>query len=322
MKILFPVFAVLLLAACLLFGSSGIGFPDLATSAGAAILKLRVYRVAAGFVVGAGLSCSGLILQALLRNPLAEPYVLGVSGGAGLGAAVAILTGIAGISAFLLPLTAFLFGLMSLVLVYSLAGAGGRLSIYSLILSGIIVSSVCSSLLMFMVSIAPVEGLHSVIWWMLGNLDISEPSVFHVSALFVLAACAIAVLLARDLNAMSLGREMAHNVGVKTKSVLAAGLLASTIAASACVGVSGLIGFVGLIVPHAVRGVVGPDHRRLIPYALFYGGVFLSVCDALARTMLLPLGPYEVPVGVVTALIGGPFFIMILYKKRRRGWIE
>lgn len=314
--------APLLVAGCVFFGSSGIGLPDVSTAPGLAILKLRLYRVMAGFVVGAGLSCAGVVLQAILRNPLAEPYVLGVSGGAGLGAAVAIIMGLTGLSALMLPAIAFVFGLISLCIVYMLARSGGRISVYSLILSGVIVSSVCSSLLMFLVSIAPVEGLHSVMWWMLGDLDVADIPVFHICALVIVISMAASWFIARELNALCLGMEMAHNVGVRTGLYTAAGLLCATVAASACVGASGLIGFVGLIVPHVVRGITGPDHRKLIPAVILSGGAFLAVCDAAARVVLLPLGPYEVPVGVMTALLGGPFFLLILHHRRRRGWID
>ena len=312
----------LLLAGCLFFGSSGIGLPDTSKEIGMAILRLRIYRVLAGFVVGAGLSCSGAVLQALLRNPLAEPYVLGVSGGAGLGAALAIILGLAGISPLLLPGMAFLLGVISLALVYALARAGGRLSIYSLILSGVIVSSVCSSLLLFLVSMAPVDGLRTVVWWMLGDLEITDAKLFHFSSGLIALALFISVLIAKELNALSLGGEMAHNVGVRTGLMTVIGLLAATVATSAAVGTAGLIGFVGLIVPHVVRGIVGPDHRRLIPATIAAGGTFLAVCDAAAHVLLLPLGPYKLPVGVVTALLGGPFFMVILYRRRRQGWVE
>jgi iron complex transport system permease protein len=308
----------LLLGLCLLLGASGIGLPDLNTAAGKAIFGLRLTRVAAGFVIGASLACAGVVLQALLRNPLAEPYVLGISSGAGLGAAFAILTGLAGSALFGLPILAFVFACATLLLVYALASEGGSPSIYGLILSGVIVSSVCSSLLMFLISVAPIEGLHSVMWWMLGNLQV--PSLILLTVCSTLAAAGwIAVwLLAAELNALTLGAEMAHHLGVRTRIVILVGLGLATLITAASVAMAGLIGFVGLIVPHAARALIGPDHRRLIPAAALGGGVFLAVCDAVARVVL---APREIPVGVITALIGGPFFLVILHQRRKQGWI-
>jgi len=307
-------------AVCMLLGPSELGLPDWNTAAGRAVFFLRLYRVLAGFVIGAALSCAGVVLQALLRNPLAEPYVLGVSSGAGVGAAVAILTGIGASTPFALPGLAFVGGAGTLALVYSLAGGGGgKLSVYSLILSGVIVGAVFSSLLMFMVATAPVEGLHSVIWWMLGNLEVQSRALFAVSAIVMAGGMLAIRLMAPELNALCLGHEMAHHVGVRTRVAIVLGLGLATLVTSTAVGLAGLIGFVGLIVPHAVRHLVGPDHRTLVPTSALAGGMFLALCDAVARTVIAPI---EIPVGVVTAFVGGPFFLAVLRNRRRRGWIE
>jgi iron complex transport system permease protein len=311
--------APLLLGLCLLTGAAGIGLPDMATATGRAVFSLRLNRVLAGFVVGAGLSCAGAVLQALLRNPLAEPYVLGVSSGAGLGAASAILSGLAAGSVFATPLAAFAGGCVTLALVHALAWSGGRISMYGLILSGVVVSSVCASLLMFLVTMAPVEGLHSVLWWMLGSLEVASGPLFAVSALLILPGVLVIWLLTPELNALTLGQELAHHLGVRTRAVISLGLVLATLITAAAVGLAGLIGFVGLIVPHSMRHLLGPDHRRLIPAAALAGGAFLAVCDAVARTVMAPV---EIPVGVVTALIGGPFFLVLLQRRKRRGWVE
>jgi iron complex transport system permease protein len=303
------------LALCVLMGQSGVGLPDWTTERD--ILVLRVTRVLAGLVIGAALSCAGVVLQAILRNPLAEPYVLGVSSGAGLGATVAILTGFGTVSAFALPLCAFGMAVMTLLIVYALASQSSGPSIYGLILSGVIVSSVCSSLLMFLVSVAPIEGMHSVVWWMLGNLEVTSDALLAVTGLLAALGCAGIWLLAPDLNALTLGREMAHHLGTRVKTAVGAGLLLATLITAASVGVGGLIGFVGLIVPHTMRALVGPDHRRLIPAAALGGGAFLALCDAVARTVM----NVEIPVGVVTALIGGPFFLVLLRRRRQHSWV-
>jgi iron complex transport system permease protein len=306
----------LLLALCLLMGPSGIGFPDWTTQR--EILTLRITRVLAGLIIGAALSCSGVVLQAILRNPLAEPYVLGVSSGAGLGATLAILTGLGAVSTFALPLSAFVMAAITLALVYALANQGPVPSLYGLILSGVIVSSVCSSLIMFMVSVASIEGMHSILWWMLGNLEVTSDALLGVTGLLTLLGCLGIWLLAPELNALTLGQDMAHHLGIRVKTAMGAGLLLATLITAASVGVGGLIGFVGLIVPHTMRSLVGPDHRRLIPAAALGGGAFLAVCDAIARTVL----SVEIPVGVVTALIGGPFFLILLRRRRQHGWVE
>lgn len=310
--------APLLLAACLLLGPSGIGLPDMQTVTGRAILMLRLNRTISGFVVGAALSCAGVVLQAVLRNPLAEPYVLGVSSGAGLGAGLAILSGLMTVSTLFLPLCAFAGAAATLLIVYAVAGVGGRSSIYGLILSGVIVSAVCSSLLMFLVATAPVEGMHSVLWWMLGNLQPASRELLVATGVVIASAFLWIWYMSADLNALALGRDVAHHVGVRTEVVLPLALGAATVMTAAAVSVSGLIGFVGLIVPHVTRRVFGADHRRLVPAAAVAGGVFLALCDALARTVMAPV---EIPVGVVTALCGGPFFLIILTRKRKQGWI-
>lgn len=296
-------------------GPAGFGWPVWNSPVGI----LRSQRVATGFAVGAALACSGAILQALLRNPLADPFVLGVSGGAGLGAALVIFMGWTAAGVWMLPAAAFLFGLATLALVYSLAGRGGASSLYGLLLSGVILSSLCSSLLMLLLSLAPVEGLHGITWWMLGNLQISSAALLRVGGVFIGLGLLGAFGLARDLNALTLGREMAWHVGVHAPAVVLLGLLLATLLAATAVAMAGLIGFVGLIVPHAVRAWVGSDHRRLLPASALAGGLFLVACDTLARTVMSPV---ELPVGVVTALLGGPFFLLLLRRRRRQGGVE
>ena len=284
----------------------------------AAIAMFRRYRLAAGFLVGAALALSGAVLQALLRNPLAEPYVLGVSSGGAFGAALVIVAGLATWHVLALPGGAFVAALATLLTVYALASRSGAPSVYGLILSGVVVSAMLNSLLMLLISFASVEGLHTITWWMLGNLQVTSGTRLLACGACVVAAFATVWLLARELNALALGREMAHHLGVRTRLVIALALGAATLAAAAAVALAGLIGFVGLIVPHAVRQVVGADHRRLLPVAAVAGGVFLVACDLVARLVLAPM---ELPVGVVTALTGGPFFLMLL-RRRKRSWVE
>ena len=309
------------LAIGLAAGPSGWGIPDLAVPAGRAVLSLRAMRTGAGFFIGAGLSCAGVMMQALLRNPLADPYVLGVSSGGALGAALVIVVFGAGTAAgAALPLGAFLAAAATLLLVMRLAGRtdGAGPSMYGLLLSGVIVAALLSSLLLLLVSIATQEGLRTITWWMLGNLQVHRPGLLAAGVLAIAAAVVGAGTLARDLDAMTLGRDMAHYLGVHTRRTVMLGLGLATLLASIAVALAGLIGFVGLVVPHAARALVGARHRRLIPAAAIGGGAFLVVSDALARTLFAPV---EIPVGVVTALVGGPFFLYLL-RCRRKGWIE
>ncbi len=312
--------ALALLAACLLFGAAGFGFPDTADPGGRLILQLRLQRVAAGFLVGAALSCAGVVFQALLRNPLAEPYVLGVSGGAAMGAALAILAGLNALSVFFLPGAAFIGALLTLGLVVRLARdpGGGAHSVYSLILSGVIVSAIASSMLMFCISVSSDTAMHNILWWMLGNLEAKSPALLLAAAVPVVIGFAGAWLLAGDLNALTLGSDMAHCLGVRARFCLALGLILATAMTAAAVSLAGLIGFVGLVVPHAARSLVGADHRRLLPVAAIGGGLLLAVCDAAARSLM----ETEIPVGVITAFVGGPFFLILLRSRSRRraGW--
>lgn len=301
----------LVLAVSYCTNTDGFGLPS------GGIQQMRTYQLLQGLIVGAALATAGVIFQAVLRNPLAEPYLLGVSSGAGLAAVLVTVTGVAATSVFARPLAAFLGGAITLATVYALANDKGRPSIYGLILSGVIVSSVCSSLLMLIISTHQWTEVRGVFWWMLGDLQVTSVALLRISGVTIMTACIITWLVARELNALALGRDAAHHVGVRTSFVVLALTLATLLSATA-VAMAGLIGFVGLVVPHVVRSLVGPDHRILVPYAALCGGVFLVVCDTLARVALAPI---MLRVGVVTALCGGPFFLIIL-RRRKQGWIE
>ena len=305
-------------AACvigLLAGAVRVPLSEMGTSS---IIRLRLARVLLGLVAGAGLSVAGVILQALLRNPLADPYVLGVSSGAGLGAAVAILLGLNALGVWVLPATAFAGALGTIVLVYMLARtAGGAVPVQTLLLSGVIVSAVMGSLLMFLVSIAPSDDLHSVIWWLLGNLQVFDWALLRVVAAVVAFGLAATMLLARDLNLMVLGDEPAAHLGLRVEQTKKLFFLIASLMAGATVAACGLVGFVGLIVPHAVRLAIGPNHRRLVPAAALAGAAFLVLADSFGRTVIAPL---EIPIGVVTAFLGGPFFLVLLRRRKSSYW--
>ena len=307
---IFSALAIVSLAACLAVGPGGFGWPDWTSPIGIA----RRERVAAGFVVGAGLATAGVLMQALLRNPLADPYVLGVSSGAALGAAGAIVLGAAGFAA--LPGAAFAGGALTLLLVFGVAAPRGRSpSLYAILLSGVIVSSVFGALLMMLISLAPAAGLRGITWWMLGSLQVPSAALLRAVAVLVAAGWVAAFALAPEWNALTLGADTAHTVGIRARAAFAGGLALATLTASAAVALAGLIGFVGLVVPHGARALVGADHRRLLPAAALGGGLLLTACDTLARSAHPSA---EIPVGIVTALLGGPFFLYLL--RRRKGW--
>ena len=316
---------VLILAICPLVVAAGVfmgrGFAHpsgLFEPAQRGILQIRLWRVALGAIVGASLSVAGAVLQAVLRNPLAEPYLLGISSGAGLGAAVFIIAAVVPFSTFALPASGFVGAVLSLIIVYRLALVGRRTSSHTLILAGVVWSSLCGSLLMFLVSQSSAEGLHALLWWFLGDLQVFDAHLVLAAALVIGLALLALSFLAREMNVLMLGEEMAGHIGLnpeRVKMLLLA--LASAITASA-VCVSGLIGFVGLTVPHAARALVGPDHRRLLPAAAFLGAAFLVLADGIGRTVLAPV---EIPVGVVTAFLGGPFFLVLLRRRQREIWL-
>ncbi len=282
------------------------------------IFRLRMARSILSAVAGAGLSVAGVIFQAILRNPLAEPYVLGVSSGAGLGAAMAIVFGLSAAGAWTLPATAFAGALGTILLVYALARTpAGTSPVQTLLLSGVVVSAVFGSILMFVVSVAPAEKLHSVIWWLLGNLQVFDGQLLCIVSIVVAAGLAVSVLFARDLNLMALGEEPAAHLGLDVEWTKKLFFLLASLMTGATVAACGLIGFVGLIVPHTVRLVAGPDHRRLVTASALAGAAFLVLADSVARTII---APREVPIGVITAMLGGPFFLGLLRKRKASYW--
>ena len=282
------------------------------------IVRLRIARILLGVVAGAGLSVAGVIFQALLRNPLAEPYVLGVSSGAGLGAAMAIVLGLSAWGIWMLPAMAFAGALGTIILVYMLARTpSGSVPVHTLLLSGVIVSAVLSSMLMFMVSVSGSKEIHNVVWWLLGNLQIYDWALLRLAAVVVACGVLFTMFFARDLNVMTLGEQPAAHLGLHPERTKKLFFIVASLMTGAAVATCGLIGFVGLIVPHAVRLAIGPDHRHLVPTCALVGAAFLVVADSFARTVIAPT---ELPIGVVTAFLGGPFFLFLLRRRKRSYW--
>lgn len=281
------------------------------------VLNVRLARIALSIVVGGSLALAGAVYQGILLNPLADPYTLGVSTGAAFGASVAILTGIGGIhlvGAGALPVAAFVGAIGALYLVYFLGRMGGRAQSATLVLAGIMVSTFLSALISLLKSLNE-DSVSTIVFWIMGSL--SGKSWIHVFIVlpYLAAGCVIILRSTRELDILGMGDIQAHNLGVDVQKTRFRLLMAASLVTAAAVSVSGIIGFVGLVVPHLVRMVLGPHHRRLIPASLLSGGLLVLVSDTLART-LLPSGE-EIPVGVVTALLGGPFFCYLLLHRRK-----
>jgi len=308
---------VLVFVICLSIGSRCINPVLLITNSsedpiGCIILKMRLFRLLNAGVVGAALAASGLAYQAVLRNPLAEPYILGISGGASVGAAVAISFDLMSLSSLFLPLSAFLGAIAVLAIVMLLSKGVGNEYSTNVILSGVVVGSVCSSVLMFLISVMDMRALHNITWWMLGSFQTQDKFMVSLVLAGVCIGVFILFIFGRDANILSFGEEAAFHFGISPRvSALILLGTASLLTASA-VSVSGIIGFVGLIIPHILRKMAGADHRKLFPLAFFAGAVFLMICDTFARTIIFPT---EIPVGVITASLGGPFFLWLINRR-------
>ncbi|OGS41502.1 MAG: hypothetical protein A3K67_01410 [Euryarchaeota archaeon RBG_16_62_10] len=279
---------------------------------------VRIPRAILAGLVGACLACSGTAMQAVFRNPMADPFIVGVSSGASLGAVVASLSGLAGIAVIgtmLSPTLAFLAALMTVFLVYSMGSVRGRVYVDTLLLSGVAVAAFLGAIVSFLIYFAGQE-YHRIIFWLLGSLSLATWGSVAVLAVAVGIGTVCVFLYSRDLNALLLGEETAHNLGANPEALKTLMLVMAAVMASAAVAFTGVIGFVGLIVPHMVRLVVGADHRILVPSATLTGAIFLIWADTIARTVISPI---ELPVGIITALCGGPFFLYLLRRTRSRG---
>ncbi len=292
-------------------GAVNIAFPELLRQDNRQILNLRLLRIAAAVLAGSGLAVSGIALQAILRNPLAEPYLLGTSSGAGL---ASVSAAILGISRVFMPLAAFLGALISIIVVYGLSREQGKVTEKSLILSGVIIAVALSSVIVFLVSLFGNEALHEMNWWLWGSLQVYDLKLLFIVSIPVLAGIASIYLFAQDLNAISLGEEDAIHLGINPQKTRKLIILLTALITASIVCVCGIIGFVGLIVPHMMRFVVGPNHRILIPAAIIASSLFMMLCDLLSRSLF---GPIEIPIGVITAIIGAPVFVLLLKKRRR-----
>ncbi len=284
----------------------------------AIVLKVRLPRVMLGALIGASLALAGAAMQGLFRNPMASPYVLGLSSGGAFGASLAIVLGISfAAGGFAIPAMAFVFSFVTLMVVYSISKIRGKIPVETLLLSGIAVGAFFSAMVSLMKFLAG-ERLSSIVFWMMGGLWAADWSRVLVIFPFVLLGSTIIFFYGRELNTMMIGEEHAVNLGVNVSRVTKMILVGSSLVTAAAVAVSGIIGFVGLIVPHMLRILVGPDHRILLPTSILLGAAFMIAMDTLARTAM---GAEEIPVGIITALLGAPFFLYLLRsRKRLMGW--
>ncbi len=287
------------------------GLRGAASDSQAAIIvrEIRLPRIVLAILVGAALAVSGTGLQALLRNPLADPYVLGVSSGAALGAIVSLWLG--GRVADASPLVAFLGAALTMLWVYMLGRRAGRLASYTLLLAGVITASFLSAVILFVLTLLSTRDVRGIAFWLMGDLSV----VTNVQLRFLAPAIVLAILglylFAKDLNVLLLGEEEAAHLGVNVTRVETAVYLLASLLTGLAVSVSGAIGYLGLLVPHLGRMIVGNDHRTLLPAAALGGAIVLVLSDTLARTVIAPA---ELPVGAVTAVAGAPVFIYLLRK--------
>ena len=285
----------------------------------AIVVDVRLPRVLLGAVAGAGLSIVGVALQSLLRNPLAEPFVLGVSGGAAAGATVAIIVGLAGTSAlgaYVTPLFAMVGGLAATALVHSLAASSAGIESrgVNVLLAGIVVNAIASAAITFVKTLVTQAKAQELLFWLTGFLDVPGWTTLGALALYVALGSAVLLRDAARLNLLALGNDAAEHLGVSVRGLERRVYFASSLVVGAIVSVTGLIGFVGLLVPHALRRVVGPDARVTMPASLALGGAALVLCDLVSRTAFRILHR-EPPVGAVTALLGGTLFLVLLRKR-------
>jgi iron complex transport system permease protein len=279
------------------------------------ILEIRLPRVILAGLVGAALAIAGATYQGLFRNPLADPYLIGVAQGASLGAVIGFLLPFdwQGMGFGLIPLLAFTGALISVAIVYNLARVGKTLPVTTLILAGVALGALWGSIVSYLI-ITSGEKMHGILFWLMGSFSLSEWSEVTVVLPYVVVGVIVILVYSRSVNVMQHDEEQAQQLGVSVEKVKIILLAAATLITAAAVSFVGIIGFVGIIIPHAVRLVWGPDYRFLLPLSILSGAIFLVIADLVARTALAPT---EIPIGVITAICGAPFFLYLLRRRKR-----
>lgn len=306
--LILPVLLLLLIVSIFIttcIGMSGLSLGNFDTAMIQKLLfEVRLPRVCGAVLVGLGLAAAGCAMQGLFRNPMADPYIIGTSSGGALGAAFAIVF----LGGLFMPILAFAGATLSTVVVYIISLRHGRVAVETLLLSGIAVSLFLSAMLSFLMYISG-NSLHQIMFWMMGGFwNVYWDDV--ILGLLIPAACVVVFVFSRDLNVMALGEEEAVHLGVNTEKTKRILLLVSSFITGIAVSIAGCIGFVGLIIPHIMRILTGPDHRVLLPASMMAGAILLMWADTAARTL-----PVEIPVGIITAFLGAPFFIYLLRRR-------
>jgi len=277
------------------------------------LLQVRLPRVLLAGLVGGTLAAVGVTLQALLRNPLADPFVIGISSGTALGVVISLLLGLNvfywGLTT--LPLFGFFGGLLTLIFLYRLSEVHGKIFVQTLLLGGVILNAMLSAVIMFITYMADANKVFGIVYWLMGNLGSLDMKALAAVAVYAFVGMAVLFGVARGLNLLALGDETAVTLGLDAERTKRIAFFASALLTGAVVSVSGLISFVGIMIPHVLRMLIGSDHRLLLPASVLGGGIFLMAADAVARSLIAPT---EIPVGVITALCGGPFFLFLLWK--------
>ena len=296
---------------------SGSASPAIPNADHEILMRVRVPRVILAALVGAALAAAGVTFQALLRNPLADPYILGISSGAGLGAILAVISGFGWTLWGRSPIAVFAFlgALGTVWLVWGVGRITGRHHVTGLLLAGVVVNAFLSAVILFLVSIARSQQFYATMFWLMGNMTEEDFHVLWIGGGCITAGIVALFFLSPQLNVISIGHRDARSIGIAVERVEIAAFAVSALITAVAVSLSGLIGFVGLVVPHAVRLVFGPDHRQLLPLSSLVGAMFLVVADTAARVVVAPA---QLPVGVVTAMIGGPFFLILLIRYSRK----
>jgi len=289
-------------------------FKDYGSKDSAIFFTSRLPRVLLAGLVGLSLASSGGAYQSLLRNPLADPYILGVSGGAALGSVIAVGLGLPFIGTSILS---FIFSLISMFLIFAIAKTKGRLPSHTLLLTGVIFNAFCFAIILFINSIVTMEQAYQIIFLLIGNIGAISYNSLLSASILILAGFLMLTFLGKNINVLTLGDEEAMHLGVNSNRLRIMVFFASSLMVGTSVALSGLIGFVGLFIPHIVRLVFGPDNRLLIPASGFFGAIFLIISDTISRTILINTTfSTELPVGVITALIGAPVFMFLLKKQQ------
>jgi len=299
------VVAILTIVLCTFTGPAGFGFVTTAPGAADIVGGIRFPRVLAAFFVGASLAVAGAAMQALFRNPMADPYILGTSSGGALGASLAVVF----LGGIFVPIFAWIGAVVAILVVWSIAGRKGMIPVETLLLTGVAVSFFFSAIVSFLIAIAG-QNVHQILFWLMGGFWNASPSSAILAAFILVPAGTLLFVMGRDLNALSLGEETAAHLGIDAGRARWTVLGASTLLVAGAVSIAGSVGFIGLVTPHIVRMLIGPDNRVVIPASMLAGGIILVLSDTIARTFFSDL-----PVGIITAFVGAPFFIWLICQR-------